>query len=87
MNYQIEFTKKALKSFVKLPKEIQNTVVNKLNLLSVAPYATNNNVKKLQGDIDCYRLRVGDYRVLYRILNERLIIEVIHIAHRREAYS
>ena len=50
------------------------------------PYTSRNDVKKLQGMEDCYRLRVGDYRVLYRILKTKIVIEIINIAHRKEVY-
>jgi mRNA interferase RelE/StbE len=45
-----------------------------------------HGVKSLQGDPGTLRLRVGDYRVLYRVENERLIVLVIAVAHRREVY-
>jgi len=86
MTYQIEFSKKSLKAFLKLPQSMQGNLMKKIQRLADNPYAVNNNIKKLQGEDDCYRLRVGDYRVLYRILTKKLMIEVIHIAHRREAY-
>ncbi len=86
MKYTVEFSKKALKAFLKLPETIQGNITKKIYLLADDPYANNNNVKKLQGTENCYRLRVGDYRVLYIILNKKIVIEVINIAHRREAY-
>jgi mRNA interferase RelE/StbE len=42
--------------------------------------------KKLQGEANLYRVRVGDYRVLYRIEDERLIVLVVNIGHRRDIY-
>jgi mRNA interferase RelE/StbE len=42
-------------------------------------------VKKLSG-IDAYRIRVGDYRILYQINSKKKIIEIIAIAHRKDAY-
>ena len=86
MSYQIKFNKKSLKTFLKMPKTSQNAIISKLTLLAENPYAVNNNIKKLQGLKDSYRLRLGDYRILYRLINKQLIIEVINIAHRREAY-
>jgi len=44
-------------------------------------------VKKLQGVENTYRLRVGNYRIIYRVLNEKVIIEVINIGHRQEVYK
>ena len=77
MKYKVEFTKKALKAFLRLSESIQDNIVRKIDVLSDDPYS-NNNVKKLQGIENCYRLRVGDYRVLYRVLNNKVIIEIIN---------
>ena len=50
------------------------------------PHASNNNVKKLAGG-EGYRLRVGDWRVLYELEDERLVIVVVKIKPRGEAYK
>ena len=50
MAYKIEFSKKALRSFLKLPSLVRAAIVKKLELLSEDPYAKNNNVKKLKGE-------------------------------------
>lgn len=42
--------------------------------------------KKLVGSADLYRLRVGDHRIIYQILDGKLLVLVIEIAHRREVY-
>ena len=42
--------------------------------------------KKLSATENAYRIRVGDYRVLYEIQDRRLVVLVVHVAHRREAY-
>lgn len=76
-----------MRSFLQLPKIWRDIIIKKLDLLSLAPYASNNNVNKLQGIEDCYRLRVGNYRVLYRVIKQKLIIEIVNVAHRREAYQ
>ena len=87
MKYQIFFTKKALKNFLRLPKALQAPILNKLEFLVDNPFMHNINIKKLQGVGATYRLRVGDYRVLYKICIAKLIVEVINVAHRREAYQ
>lgn len=87
MKYKIEFSKKSLKAFLALPKLVQGHILKKIEILTDDPYASRNDVKKLQGMEDCYRLRAGDYRVLYQILKAKIVIEVINIAHRKEAYK
>lgn len=86
MQYRVEFGKKSIKALLKLPKSIQSHITKKIEILATDPYAEHNDVKKLSGELHAYRLRVGDYRVLYRILQGKVIIEIIHIAHRREVY-
>ena len=45
-----------------------------------------NGCKKLSATDNAYRIRVGDYRVLYEIEDRRLVVLVVRVAHRREAY-
>ena len=61
-------------------------ILEKLEQLRLAPYKTNNNIKKLIG-YDAYRLRVGDYRVIYKINQGILEILVINIDVRGEVYK
>lgn len=85
--YTIELTRSARKTYLKLPEEIRKAVYEKLGKLAQAPFAPYNDVKSLQGMKDCYRLRVRDWRVIYRLHNHSLIIEVIKIGHRKEVYQ
>ena len=50
------------------------------------PRRPGANVKELAGYEDRYRLRVGDYRVIYEIVDEQLVILVVGVGHRREIY-
>jgi mRNA interferase RelE/StbE len=54
--------------------------------LSQNPFSELLNVKKLKGSEGVFRFRLGDYRVLYEVRKERLIVLVIKIGHRREVY-
>jgi len=87
MGYKVQFAKHAIKEFLKLPGDIRDTVIKKLQFLVDDPYAINSNIKKLQGVEGCYRLRVGNYRVIYRIISLTLIIEIIKVGHRQEIYK
>jgi len=58
----------------------------KPELIAVDPYADHPNAKKLQGRAG-YRLRVGDWRVIYNMQNEQLIFVVLKIASRGEIYK
>ena len=62
-----------------------NLIREKLDAIAANPYAEHPNAKKLQGR-DGYRLRVGDWRVIYEIQNDELVILVLKVAPRGEVY-
>ncbi len=72
---------------MKLPTNIQETIISKIKLLALDPRQSNNNIKKLEGVDDCYRIRVGDYRILYRLVPTKHSLEIINIGHRSEIYK
>ncbi|MDX1949395.1 MAG: type II toxin-antitoxin system RelE/ParE family toxin [Rickettsiales bacterium] len=82
--FNVEFTKRAIKDFQKLDSSTQSRVLKSLNILAESPY-TNPNVKKLTNR-EGYRLRVGDYRVIFEIKNKELIILVLETGHRKNIY-
>lgn len=65
MLYQIEFTKSAIKQLNKLPNNIQERI--DARILDLATEPRPNGVKKLKYDENSYRIRVGDYRLIYEI--------------------
>jgi mRNA interferase RelE/StbE len=83
--YKVLFTKQAERSLLKLPHSVSSNIREKLTLIAKAPYAPHNNVTKLQNRPG-YRLRVGDWRVIYDIRNDELVILVLKIASRGEVY-
>ncbi len=83
--YRILFAKQAQRSLQKAPKDTAASMRRKLELIAKDPYAQHSNVEKLQARPG-YRLRVGDWRVIYEIRNEELIILVLKIAPRGEVY-
>ncbi len=82
-NYELEIKKSAQKELEKLPKKDIQVIVEKINGLRKNPRGPKSI--KLSGD-EKYRLRVGNYRVLYEIVDKILMIYVIKIAHRKEVY-
>lgn len=84
--YRVEFTKSARKEFEQLPARILSKTAEALNLLSQNPYSELLKLKKLKGAENLFRIRLGDYRVVYEIRKKRLIVLVIKIGHRREIY-
>ncbi len=84
MTYSVDFSKAARKQLKKLPSDVQERILFKINELAIEPRP--NGVKKLQGEENSYRIRVGDYRVVYDIFDDVLLITVIRVKHRNQAY-
>ena len=68
-----------------MPRNTARLIREKLEVIAANPYADHPNAKKLQGR-EGYRLRVGDWRVIYKIQNEQLVIVVLKVASRGEVY-
>jgi len=83
--YSIHFSKQADRAMRKVPSSISNRIRERLVLIAEDPYASHANVTKLQGRSG-YRLRIGKWRVIYEIENDRLIILVLRVATRGEVY-
>lgn len=81
---RVEFTRSALKELAGIPAKDRSRIRQSIEAL--ATDAPGLDVKKLQGATDEYRLRVGDWRVLFVKEADRLIIIIIAVRHRREAY-
>ncbi|MBK7099301.1 MAG: type II toxin-antitoxin system RelE/ParE family toxin [Sphingobacteriales bacterium] len=82
--YSIVILRSAQKDIALLPKSHYQNVVNRIQSLKENPRPSG--CKKLVGSINEYRIRVGDYRVLYTISDSILKILVIKVKHRKGAY-
>jgi mRNA interferase RelE/StbE len=86
--YRIELTPAAEKSLAKVAKN-NRVLLRKIDqvLLSLTDSPVPANSKQLVGeDPPLYRIRVGDYRILYQIEDEVLVILVVHVGHRKDVY-
>lgn len=83
-SYQIEFKSSALKELERLPRQIIPKAIAVIKGLAENPFP--QGVKKLAGFERTYRVRVGDYRIMYEIHEDRLIIEIIRVKHRKDVY-
>lgn len=84
MKYRIIVSKEAEKNLVRIPKNYADRIRDKIIALSQDPYIG----KKLDGQLsDRYSLRIWPYRIIYKVLKQKLIIEVIEIKHRQNAYK
>lgn len=88
MTYSIEFTPAAEKSLAKVAKR-SRPLLKKIDqaLLSLAENPIPANSKHLVGEEPpLYRVRVGDYRILYQIEDNVLVVLVVHVGHRKDVY-
>jgi mRNA interferase RelE/StbE len=83
--YDVAYTGDAAKALRRMPRNVAQRIMAKIAALAEAPRAANRNVKALKGR-EGYRLRVGDWRVLYRLEDDRKFLEVLVIAPRGSAY-
>ncbi|NGZ96504.1 MAG: type II toxin-antitoxin system mRNA interferase toxin, RelE/StbE family [Nitrospira sp. WS110] len=84
MLYQIEFSRQADRQFRNLPPQIQKRLQPKIDSLVTTPRPHGS--EKLSGADQLYRIRVGDYRLIYAVEDQRLIVLVVKVGHRREVY-
>ena len=82
---KIEFGTKALKFLSKLEKVSKERVFKRIKELYEDPFPSD--VKKLKGEKDVYRIRVGDFRVLYRIIPEDEVILIFRVDKRSRVYG
>jgi mRNA interferase RelE/StbE len=82
--YTVTILPSALGQLAELPRRDQKKIKERIERLGVDPRLPG--VKKLKGELDLFRLRSGNYRIIYSIDDFRLIVLVIRIGHRREVY-
>ena len=84
MSYQIVIPKPAQKQLDNIAKIERDRLI--LTLRSLADDPRPNGVKKLKGYDNTYRVRVGDYRIIYEIKDRELIVLLLSVSHRKDAY-
>lgn len=84
MSYRLVYKKGVDKTLARLPKSDYIRVSEKI--LSLADDPRPLGCKKLIGSLNEYRIRVGNYRVIYTVADESITVFVIKIAHRKEVY-
>jgi mRNA interferase RelE/StbE len=85
MAYTVEFKPAAAREFRKLPRDMQLRVATAIGRLSDEPRPPG--VRKLAGSDDVYRVRVGDYRIIYSVRDKLLLVIVMRVRHRSNAYE
>lgn len=84
-DYSITFARSARKELESLPNSLIARIFSKIESLIIEPRPLK--CRKLQGFANIWRIRIGDYRVIYSIDDQSKIIDIIAVRHRREAYE
>jgi mRNA interferase RelE/StbE len=84
MRYEIIIKPTAEKSLDRIPRPTRRRIVEALDQLRENPRSTG--VVKLAGTENLWRIRIGNYRVVYEIHDDRLIVLVLRVAHRKDVY-
>ena len=83
MSYSLRIKRSASRELARAPRSDRRRIVRAIDGLAEHPLAGSALKGELRG---LRRIRVGDYRVVYEVLADRLVILVVRVAHRREAY-
>jgi mRNA interferase RelE/StbE len=84
VSFEIQWKASAKKEFKKIDKVEIPKILKEIEKLSLEPYPTNH--KKILGTEHIFRIKIGNYRVIYSVKNKQLVIEIIRVRHRKEAY-
>jgi mRNA interferase RelE/StbE len=82
--YAVQFLRSAGREFSSLPKSRQKQLAGRIDGLKQDMFPAG--VKKLEGEDRLYRLRVGDYRILFEVDDDARIVTIVKIGHRRDVY-
>jgi mRNA interferase RelE/StbE len=85
MKYSVEFRPAALKSIRRLPKKDLLRIKKKID--EIADNLPEPNTTKMKGANSFHKIRSSDYRIIYEIHDDRLVILVVKIGHRKDVYK
>ena len=85
MQYFIEFRPAALKSLKRFPK--RDLVRIKKKIEELGSNLPAHNTTKMKGDNSFHKVRSGDYRIIYEIHDDRLVILIVKVGHRKDVYK
>lgn len=82
--YRVEIARRAVKSLAALPRREQQRIRAAIDLLADNPRPPA--CVAMSGEPRAYRVRVGDYRIVYEVFDDHLVVQVVRVGHRREVY-
>lgn len=83
--YRLTIKPSAVQEFERLPGLLASRLEAKIDRLRIEPRPSG--VKKLKGDLALWRIRVGDYRVIYSVDDQERVVDIVRIRHRSKAYE
>lgn len=84
-SYKVELTRTAEKQLRRIAKRHRSRLVEAIHGLANRPRP--HGARKLQGYDDVYRIRVGQYRVVYEVFQDRVVVIVLKVGHRKDIYK
>jgi mRNA interferase RelE/StbE len=84
MPYTVRFKPAAYRQWLKIPEQVRSRIQPALDAPSENPF--HAGVAKMQGEPGMYRIRVGDYRIIYTVKSTELLVLIVRLGHRREVY-
>jgi len=84
MAFRVEWKKSTRKDLRKLPPKVVDRVLETVEQLAENPFPVG--VEKLAGSEHAYRVRVGDYRVVYEVVTKTKLVEIQRVRHRKDVY-
>lgn len=85
MAYHVELTTAAARQVRKLPRPARDRVLDAIEDLGDDPRP--HGVKKLRGEQTAWRIRIGEYRVIYDVFDSKLLVTVVRATHRSKVYN
>ena len=82
--YSVTFARSARKELERLQAPLSSRILARMEALAREP--RREGCRKLQGSEDLWRIRVGDYRIVYSVDDTEMVVDVIAVRHRSEAY-
>ncbi len=84
MKYRIKVKRSAAKALKKIPKPDRKRISEKID--SLAEKLPNPDITKMKGNNPFHKVRIGDYRIIYEIQDDVLLILIVKIGHRKDIY-
>ena len=82
--YQIEWKPSAIRELKRLDRQVVQRIISSIEQLQNSPFPSG--YRKMRSAEHSYRLRVGDYRVVYEVFHSRSLIQIVRVRHRKDAY-